>query len=212
MTMDKVSIDLWVLLIGVALPSTCLLMVSLIYCWRRLFRRGAKAVGETPGFDQQVLLEMVLQQTDNALNNIVDAVQAQRAEMLKVLETRQLSIPGNNSPSGAAPLSPVPSEGQIITATDAGFQKKITATEGQANPEGSGAATDNCQSGSMAAGIDGQKTSSDAMFDPYRQIPDHIQSGLSISDVATRLDLPESAVELYVNLRMPEMKDGQKSA
>jgi hypothetical protein len=41
-----------------------------------------------------------------------------------------------------------------------------------------------------------------ALFDPYSQIPDYIHQGLTVPEVAARLDLPEAAVDLYVNLRM----------
>jgi DNA-binding NarL/FixJ family response regulator len=53
----------------------------------------------------------------------------------------------------------------------------------------------------------------DALFDPYCQIPAYIHQGLTAAEVAARLDLPEAAVDLYVNLRMSPAKDGsQKTA
>ena len=194
--MTNVTIDLWVLLAGVALPSACLVMISLVYCWRRLTRRRKNAVLDQngdPGFNQQILLEMVLQQTDNALNAIVDAVQEQRIQMLKVLETHQLSMPAAARPNiRSAEITAEEISGATHMATDDNSPSTVNA----ATP-------------SLKHTTPGK----DALFDPYCQIPDYIHQGLTAAEVAARLDLPEAAVDLYVNLRMSPAKDGsQKTA
>lgn len=183
-----VNIELWVLLVGVALPSACLLMLSLVYFRRRLSRRlkrgGSACETGDSGFNQQVLLEMVLQQTDDALNRIVDAVQEQRIQMLRVLETHQLSLPNQAPPGSAADPNQSPAD-----ETSADLDTVTTPIH--------------------RAGASGKV----ALFDPYRQIPDYVHQGLSVPEVAARLDLPESAVDLYIKLRMSMNKDGsQKTA
>jgi hypothetical protein len=185
--MTKVNIDLWVLLVGVALPSACLLLISIAYCWRRLTRRRSKAEfspdADTGGFNQQILLEMVLQQTDNALNSIVDAVHQQRKALLTVLETHELQSHLSTLSPATAPLvnervsvSTEPEAAANTLAPSAKIRTKETA----------------------------------AIFDPYSQIPELIQQGLSVEAVASRLNLPESAVELYVKLRLSGPKGGRK--
>jgi len=192
--MTNVNIDLWVLLVGVALPSACLLLISLSYCWRRLTRRKSKAEvmqKEDPsGFNQQVLLEMVLQQTDNALNSIVDAVYQQRIELLTVLETHQLqSHLSTVAPTPAGPTSePLMNEQVTVPA-----EVKAPSTPHTPAP---------------GAKIRNKKTA--AIFDPYSQIPEQIQKGLSVAEVAAGLNLPESAVELYVKLRLSAPKSGRQ--
>jgi hypothetical protein len=202
--MTKVNIDLWVLLAGVALPSACLLMVSLVYCWRRLSRRHRANAGrgaDPHGFNQQVLLEMVLQQTDNALNSIVDAVQEQRIQLLKVLETHQLPLPATapvatsvpERTDGAAASEPTPK----VPASAYG------SAETQAPAEVSKVTSDGMR----------PTPPTDLHFDPYSRIPDLLHEGLSVAEVATRLNLPESAVDLYKSLRMADGKGGdQKTA
>jgi hypothetical protein len=180
-----VTIDLWVLLAGVALPSACLLLISLVYCWRRLTRRHKSAAdlqSGDPGFNKQILLEMVLQQTDNALNSIVDAVQEQRIQLLKVLETHQLSMPAASGPH----IRPAEVAAEALSA-------------GLPKPTG-----ENPPANDIAAAYSRKNntTGKDALFDPYSQIPEYIHQGLTVPEVAARLDLPEAAVDLYVNLRM----------
>jgi hypothetical protein len=211
MMMTKVNIDLWVLLAGVALPSACLLMVSLVYCWRRLSRRRRQtggAHGESAGFDRQVLLEMVLQQTDNALNSIVDAVQAQRIEMLNLLETHRLPLPTATPPAAVSVLETEPVADHADEAPSEA-SAEVSAAVSAAPPAASGVQAPPPPASPGAAKA-GKGSDPNTLFDPYRQIPDHIHAGLSISEVAGRLDLPESAVELYVSLRMPEMKGGRQ--
>jgi hypothetical protein len=193
-----VNIELWVLLVGVALPSACLLMLSLVYLRRRLSRRlkrdGSACETGDSGFSQQVLLEMVLQQTDNALNRIVDAVQEQRTQMLRVLETHQLTLPNQAPPGSAADPNQSPA--------DVDARVRSTADETSAD-------LDTVNAPIHEAGASGKV----ALFDPYRQIPDYVHQGLSIPEVAARLDLPESAVDLYIKLRRLVNKDGsQKTA
>jgi hypothetical protein len=194
--MTHVTIDLWVLLAGVALPSACLLMISLVYCWRRLTRRHrSAAVLQTgdPGFNQQILLEMVLQQTDNAFNSIVDAVQEQRIQMLKLLETHQLSMPVAAGPDLQSAEIPA---GDISAANHKTAGKNSTLNNSAA-----------------ASSLKNNSPGKNTLFDPYSQIPDYIQQGLTSAEVAACLDLPEAAVDLYVNLRMSATKDGsQKTA
>ena len=194
--MTKVNIDLWVLLVGVALPSACLLLISISYCWRRLTRRKSKAGADTSGFNQQVLLEMVLQQTDDAFNSIVDTVYKQRVELLTLLETQKVKshLSTKTSTPPAAATQP------LATETSPTSEAQAVPTEA-GNPPQTAAATN----------IRSKKTA--AIFDPYSQIPEQIQQGLSVGEVASRLNLPESAVELYVKLRLSTQKDGrQKSA
>lgn len=187
--MTTVSIDLWVLLVGVVLPSACLLVISLVYCWRRLARRRSiRPAGETghPDFNQlmqlQMQLEMVLQQTDNAFNSIVDAVREQRVQLLKVLETHQLSTPAAD---GQRQRSEAVTPKEIAAATAKATDERSSENDGPAAAD-------------LGPAADGTAT----LFDPYSQIPGHIRRGLTVPEVAARLDLPESAVELYVNLRM----------
>jgi hypothetical protein len=186
--MTKVNIDLWVLLVGVALPSACLLLISLSYCWRRLTRRRSKAVlkreADPSGFNQQVLLEMVLQQTDNAFNSIVDAVHRQRMELLTVLETHKL--PSHLSTEPLPQTAPLVNKREVVTVP--AEVKGISATPG--------------------ARIRTAETA--AIFDPYSQIPEQIQKGLSVAEVAAGLNLPESAVELYVKLRLSAPNRGSQ--
>jgi hypothetical protein len=199
--MTTVNIDLWILLVGVGLPSACLLMICFVYCWRRLSlrQRGTQTrpANLDTGFDQQVLLEMVLQQVDTAFNNIVDTVQAQRIQMLKVLETHGLAPP-NQMPAPSAD-GPNVSPTQVATAVTSVSAKKATDEESIEQEE-------------MAPGHFSKTGAPEkaALFDPYSQIPDYIHRGLSIPEVAARLDLPESAVELYVSLRMSANKDGRQ--
>jgi hypothetical protein len=200
--LTKVNIDLWVLIAGVALPSTCLLVISLVYCWRRLFRRRVNAgYGAAQNeFSQQVLLEMVLQQTDNALNNIVDAVQAQRTQLLQVLETHQLPLPA---------AAPEPASGGGTTETECETTQKsiVAAVSGVSTAI---EATSNPSLSSFA--IHGRTPHSEARFDPYRQIPELVHRGLSVAEVASRLCLPESAVDLYISLRMADVKSGNQES
>jgi hypothetical protein len=200
--LTKVNIDLWVLIAGVALPSTCLLVISLVYCWRRLFRRGANAgygVARNE-FSQQVLLEMVLQQTDNALNSIVDAVQAQRTQLLQVLETHQLPLP-------APAPEPASGEGSAETESETTPKSAVPAVPGVSTAI---EATANPSLSSFA--IHGRTPRSEAQFDPYRQIPNLVHQGLSVAEVASRLCLPESAVDLYISLRMTDGKSGNQES
>jgi hypothetical protein len=201
--MTTIHIDLWVLLIGVALPSVCLLVISLMYCWRRLSRRqcGPRTSGkdDNPGFDRQVLLEMVLQQTDNAFNRIVETVQEERIQMLKVLETHQLALPGRSAAGPAAdPRLDPPELAPRKQSADA-----LEATRAVAPQKDEAAATPKRNIAPAQA----------ALFDPYSQIPAYIHQGLTVPEVAACLDLPEAAVDLYVNLRMSATPDGgQKTA
>jgi hypothetical protein len=201
--LTMVNIELWVLLVGVALPSACLLMISLVYLGRRLSRRqnrdGSACGTGDAGFSQQVLLEMVLQQTDNALNRIVDAVQEQRTQMLRVLETHQLTLP--NQPPAESAGDP------DLTPADVDAQVSSTAAELVADGTPGDKAT-------VTAPVPKARARGKvALFDPYRQIPDYVHQGLSVPEVAARLDLPESAVDLYIKLRMAVNKDGsQKTA
>ncbi len=195
--MTQVNIDLWVLLVGVALPSTCLLLVSLVYCWRRFSRRRSRSTRQTAdvNFNQRVLLEMILQQTDTAFNALVDAIQAQRVQLLQVLETQQLPLPPETS-AASLPNGPA--------------GPPLDAPQGAQLPNGEGHPTGRQASGTADDTLlDGTAVSS-ALFDPYAQIPGCIREGLSIPEVAARLNLPESAVDLYVNLRMPDHKSGSQ--
>jgi hypothetical protein len=198
--LTKVNIDLWVLIAGVALPSACLLTISLVYCWRRLFRPRVDA-GNGAGqkeFSQQVLLEMVLQQTDNALNSIVDAVQTQRSQLLQVLETHQLSLPAT-TPAAASGGRNAETESEPTTLS------KVPAVPGAT------AALEATTGHSLLSLARYDETpQSAAQFDPYGQIPELVHQGLSVAEVATRLGLPESAVELYISLRMPDGKSGNQ--
>lgn len=200
--LTKVNIDLWVLIAGVALPSACLLVISLVYCWRRLFRRRANAgygVAQNE-FSQQVLLEMVLQQTDNALNSIVDAVQAQRTQLLQVLETHQLPLP-------AAAPEPASGGGDSETESETTPKSTIPAVPGVST------AIEATASPSLSSfGIHGITPQSEAQFDPYRQIPELVHQGLSVAEVASQLSLPESAVDLYISLRMADNKSGNQES
>ena len=204
--MTKVNIDLWVLIAGVALPSACLLMVSLVYCLRRLTRRRRLTKSADAGFDQQVLLEMVLQQTDSALNAIVDAVQAQRVEMLKVLATHQLSLPTPAPMSVTSSLPEQKIEVEDPTPAEETSEKLKDSAEEMTTVKSSPAATVKKDAAIL-------NTNTAALFDPYSQIPELIHQGLAVADVASRLNLPEAAVEMYVNLRMTDSKSSnQKSA
>jgi hypothetical protein len=193
--MTKVNIDLWVLLAGVALPSACLSLISLVYCWRRLFRRRPRAdlghAADLHGFNQQVLLEMVLQQTDNAFNSIVDAVQEQRIQLLEVLETHQLARPAS-----------------ALGAPSAGDQRDAVAEPSPKLPSSNRSVETKFRCEEDAALMAGNRETppADPRFDPYSRIPDLILQGLSVGEVASRLNLPESAVDLYRSLRMADGK------
>lgn len=199
--MTNVNIDLWVLLIGVALPSLCLLLISLSYFWRRLTRRkgrsNAKQDDDRSAFNQQVLLEMVLQQTDNAFNSIIEAVYQQRVELLTLLETQQLKP----QLSTTAPSPTVNSTQPLVSVTPAASESASAPNEAHAP----------AHTPTTTARIRTKETA--AVFDPYSQIPEQIQKGLSTAEVASRLNLPESAVELYVKLRLSASQVGkQKTA
>lgn len=199
--MTKVNIDLWVLLVGVALPSVCLLLISLSYCWRRLTRgrrkSNLKPDADTSAFNQQVLLEMVLQQSDNAFNGIIEAVYQQRIELLTLLETHHLK-----------PLLSTAAPSAANTATQSLVSKEPAVSEGASV---STEVPAQAHTPTTTARIRTKETA--AVFDPYSQIPEQIQNGLSTAEVAKRLNLPESAVELYVKLRLSSSQDGkQKTA
>lgn len=171
--MTKIGIDMWILIIGVAVPCLGLGFIALVT--RRSRGKAGEKDGQkrptmqafTKNLDQEMVNQMVCQKTETLFNSLFHTLHSERERL-----TGSFSLGDQVGPSSTAleqpNLKPFRLENREIAA-----QKMAPVTP-----------------------------MTPVLPDPYESIPDLLGTGLSVEEVAEKLGLPRSEVRLFVKLRL----------
>ena len=186
--MVKVNIDLWILIICMAIPSLCLITTFFF-----IFKKKSKSINpgnislgghNSEDFKDQVAFQVACQQLNLLILNTINELEKQR-----------LFLQGYMTKKTPAYWCSSQKNSELYDYT-----QQIYSKETEQNP------TD---------GSDIKISSDRSVADPissYHIISDLFQSGMTAKQIAEKVNLPQAEIDLYLKLHFEKDQDLKKSA
>jgi hypothetical protein len=186
--MVKVNIDLWILIICMAIPSLCLIITFFL-----IFKKRSKSINpgdislggqNSEGFEDQVAFQVACQQLNLLILNTINE-----------LEKHRLFLQGYMTKKTPAYRCSSQKSNDLYD-----YAQQIYHKETEQNPIDGGDFK-----------ISSDRSESDP-FSSYQIISDLFQSGMTAKQIAEKINFPQAEIDLYLKLHFEKDQNLKKSA